>query len=148
MYSQLDYRQVEDATKLKFNAAIVDCEACVGNVLVDEKGGGSTHLLDQLDLIILELDGARDGQNSRLYQTWSYEVLPSHGFHRIWVSQDTMDPSSSWSVQLFYHAWQRIKPLPEHASYLPRYNRSICSQTRQRMNYSMAELRCNVRGGY
>ena len=134
--------QVENATGLKFNAAVLDCEACIEHVLGDGKGGAGP-LLKQLDLILIELDG----EHSTMYRLWSYKLLPARGFHRIWASQDTMDAGAVWSQNLYYHAWQRTVPLPEHRD-LPRFNRSTCTQTGRHMNYSMAQLRCNVRRGY
>ena len=141
----LRFTEVEDATKLRFDVAVVDCEACIGDVLGDGSGGVGT-LVDQLDLIILELDGDHTAAHAQLYSSWTAKLL-SRGFHRIWASQDTMDVYAQWSQQLYYHVWQRAVPLAG-ASHLPRYNRSSCSETRRRMNYTTAEIRCATSRGF
>ena len=122
-------------------------EGCIsiGDVLGDGSGGVGT-LVDQLDLIILELDGDHTAAHAQLYSSWTAKLL-SRGFHRIWASQDTMDVYAQWSQRLYSHVWQRAVPLAG-ASHLPRYNRSSCSETRRRMNYTTAEIRCATSRGF
>lgn len=142
----LGLHDVERATGLKFDVAVVDCEGCLDHVLGDGKGGAGA-LVDQLDLIIIELDGGP--VHAQMYQRWS-NSFHTRGFMRVWVSQDTMDPFAAWSKNLYYNAWQRIKPLPRADGKLPlpRYNRSTCSETFHRLKYHPFELRCQSRKGY
>ena len=79
-FPNLSFREVENATSLRFNAVIVDCEACLTHVLGDGKGGAGA-LVDQLDLILLELDGEQS-RTSKMY-----EVSAAHFIHPTCVAR-------------------------------------------------------------
>ena len=100
--------EVERLIGGRFNAALIDCEGCIGAVL------SIPSLLAQLELILLEEDmyvrngsGAVPGEQLVHYQDW-HQRLERHGFAQVWRAHDTFSPESGWSRFLYHSAWQRL----------------------------------------
>ena len=133
--------ELERRLDLRFNAAIIDCEGCIGSVLGGPRDGAPwSPLLGQLDLLLLEEGIERRVKG--LYRRWHRE-LRERGFEQIWRSRDTMDLSTAWSQNLYYTAWQqrRRSGRPDLAT-LPEFKPEICAEHGRRMNYTDLTLQC------
>ena len=93
-------RAIERRIGRRFDAAIIDCEGCVDDVL------GQRGLLAQLRLVIIE----EDAPERTNYSAW-HARLDRAGFEMVWRSRDTFRYPGGWkpvwSRRLFYTAWRR-----------------------------------------
>ena len=76
---QFSLAQVEDRIGSKVNAAVIDCEGCISQVLT------LPGFLDQLDIVLIEEDMA----HLTNYSHW-LGVIRAAGFSRAWHSTDDM----------------------------------------------------------
>lgn len=86
-----------------FDAAVVDCEGCLEQVLLN----GTPPLAHQLRLLIIEQDRPNRKGMAVYYRGLFKRLVVEFNFTRVWWSGDTMDPTAGWSRDLAYSAWVR-----------------------------------------
>jgi len=93
--------ELEALVGFRPNAALIDCEGCIGSIFPNKE---NDTFLRQLDLILME----EDQFDSVDYAAW-HEIFVKVGLRQIWHSHDTHAPSGEgWSWAMRHRAW--IKP--------------------------------------
>jgi len=156
--------QLEDATGLKVNAALIDCEGCIDHLW-------SLGLFERLELLLMEEDGPNAGNKSAAlldHAKATHSRLRALGFERVWRSADTQTVGgwlehSAWrrrtaaaqadetrarahqdaDASMYMHAIARGHTGGSHATgYAKRAPRSECEEYASRMGYSERLLHC------
>ena len=112
-----DVRELEDATGLRINAALIDCEGCIKHLW-------DTGLFERLEVVLIEEDGFWHVSRETFYPA-VHERLQSLGFERIWRTRG-LDHNE-------HHAWRRRGALPGAPS---------CEEYARRMKLNQSLLFC------